>query len=308
LTYCSAQTIDDCVETWKATLAPRQVGGQIVKHLWDLVDRNGDQIALDCRRQFFGSARTATPIAVVGPEQGLRIDPTAHLDPMVVADTRDGPVVVDAGAVVHAFSRLEGPCYIGPRTQVLGAKVRAGTTLGPNCRIGGEVEASIIQGYSNKYHEGFLGHSYVGEWVNLGAGTHNSDLRNDYGKVAVTVDGRVISTGLHKVGCFIGDHTKAGLGTLLNTGTSIGVGCNLLPSGCLLPKYVPSFCSWWNGAIVDRSSLSQFEEVAVQVMRRRGAAFTDDHATVIRFVHELSAPERERVPREAAMRMLRKSA
>src|SRR5205085_8278996 len=113
------------------------------------------------------------------------IDPTARLDPMVVVDTTGGPVVIDAEVVVHAFSRLEGPCYVGPGCQVLGAKVRAGTSLGPGCRVGGEVDASIILGRSNKYHDGFLGHSYVGEWVNLGAGTHTSDLRNDYGPGSV---------------------------------------------------------------------------------------------------------------------------
>ena len=119
---------------------------------------------------------------------------------------------------------LHRPRHAGP-----GGKIRAGTTLGPDCRIGGEVEASIVQGHSNKYHDGFLGHAYVGEWVNLGAGTQNSDLRNDYGEVTVTVNGRLVRTGQTKVGCFLGDHTKTGLGTLLNTGTSVGVFCNLLP-------------------------------------------------------------------------------
>src|SRR5262249_37192887 len=158
---------------------------------------------------------------VVGPGDQLRIDPTAHLDPMVLIDTRSGPVVIDGAAVVSAFSRLEGPCYVGPRTQVLGAKVRGGTTLGPDGRGGGGVEASILQGHSNKYHEGFLGHSYVGEWVNLGAGTHTSDLRNDYGEVSVVVNGQRVATGRTKVGSFLGDHTKTGLGTLLNTGSNV---------------------------------------------------------------------------------------
>src|SRR5207248_4742174 len=127
-------------------------------------------------------------------------------DPLIGADTTRGPVVIDRHAVITAFSRLEGPCYIGPHTHILGATIRAGTTLGPHCRIGGEVEASIIQGYTNKYHDGFLGHSYVGSWVNLGAGTHNSDLRNDYGPVTVTVAGRRVDTGRTKIGCYLGDH------------------------------------------------------------------------------------------------------
>src|SRR5262249_705025 len=148
-------------------------------------------------------------------------------------------------------------CYVGPRTHILGAKIRKGTTLGPNCRIGGEVEASIIQGNTNKYHDGFLGHSYVGEWVNLGAGTQTSDLRNDYADVHVTVAGERVATGLNKVGCFIGDHTKTGLGVLLNTGTTVGVFCNLLPAGRLLPKCIPSFCSCWKGALRETSELAR---------------------------------------------------
>src|SRR5207245_10009051 len=129
---------------------------------------------------------------------------------------------IDAEAVVHARTRLEGACYIGLGCHVLGATIRAGTSLGPACRVGGEVEASIVLGRSNKYHDGFLGHSYVGEWVNLGAGTHNSDLRNDYGEVTAVVRGERIRTGLGKVGCFLGDHVKTGLGTLLNTGSNVG--------------------------------------------------------------------------------------
>jgi UDP-N-acetylglucosamine diphosphorylase/glucosamine-1-phosphate N-acetyltransferase len=224
----------------------------------------------------------------------MLVDPTAVVDPMVVADTTKGPVVIDREAVINAFSRLEGPCYIGPATQVLGAKIRAGATLGPHCRVGGEVEASIIHGYSNKYHDGFLGHAYVGEWVNLGAGTHNSDLRNDYGPVHVTVDGQSIDTGCTKVGCFLGDHTKTGLGTLLNTGTNSGIFCNLLPSGRLLPKHVPSFCSWWNGSLRENSDLWQLLRTAAEVMRRRGQALTDSHASLYSHIFDQTAALRRR--------------
>src|SRR5262249_36975440 len=187
------------------------------------------------------------------------------------------PAVIGRGAVVPAFPRLEGPCYVGPQAQVLGAKIRGGTTLGPDCRVGGEVEASIIHGHSNKYHDGFLGHSYVGEWVNLGAGTCNSDLRNDYGEGTVTGAGRRGPTGLTKVGCFLGDHTKTGLGTLLNTGTVAGMFCNLLPSGSLLPKTIPSFCTWWNGGLAEQGDLPALLRTAAEVMRRRGAAFGEAH-------------------------------
>jgi UDP-N-acetylglucosamine diphosphorylase/glucosamine-1-phosphate N-acetyltransferase len=303
----SLDDVPECVTTWKATLPRRTAGGRLVRHLWELVHFNGEQIV----RDFAPGRPVAAPpagLGLIGPAERLCIDPRAKVEPMVVADTTGGPVVVEAGAVVGAFTRLEGPCRVGPGTHVLGAKVRAGTTLGPNCRVGGEVEASIVQGHSNKYHDGFLGHAYVGEWVNLGAGTSNSDLRNDYGEVTVTVGGRPVPTGITKVGCFLGDHTKAGLGTLLNTGTSAGAFCNLLPSGGLLPKYLPPFTSWWNGTLTDNADLSCLLATAATVMSRRGAVLTPEHALLYRALYESTAAERRRALREAEQRRLRRGA
>src|SRR5262249_16153032 len=154
----------------------------------------------------------------------------------------------------------------------------------------------------NKYHDGFLGHSYLGEWVNLGAGTHNSDLRNDYGEVSVVVDGRSGATGLTKVGCFLGDHTKTGVGTLLNTGSSVGAFCNLLPSGTFLPKYIPSFCSWWNGSLAERTDLPALLRTAAEVMRRRGVELPEPQAAVYRLLLEQTAAERRRALREGEQR------
>jgi UDP-N-acetylglucosamine diphosphorylase/glucosamine-1-phosphate N-acetyltransferase len=309
LTYLSPQTIDDCLDTWKQ-LPVRPAGGRMVRHLWELVDWNGEQICTDFQ-QLYAGRQPPLPEprpALVGPTERLLIDPTATLDPLIVADTTGGPVVIDREAVVGAFTRLEGPCYIGPQTHVLGAKVRGGTTLGPQCRIGGEVEASIVHGHTNKYHDGFLGHSYLGEWINLGAGTSNSDLRNDYGPVTVIVDGRPLATGHSKVGCFVGDHTKMGLGTLLNTGTNVGAFCNVLPAGAFAPKYVPSFCSWWNGSLTDRVDLPKLHATAATVMLRRGCAWTDAHAALAQRLLEDGTQERRRALRDSEMRRLRRSA
>ncbi|MBI1916145.1 MAG: hypothetical protein HYS12_15635 [Planctomycetes bacterium] len=309
LALCSPETIDECTENWRATLLRCEAGGTMVRHPWDLVDHNGEQIILD-HEQTAGrrGVGTGPGVVIVGPRERLVIDPTARLDPMVVVDTTNGPVVVDTEAVVTAFTRLEGPCCIGPHSQILGAKVRGGTTLGPHCRVGGEVEASIVQGHSNKVHDGFLGHAYLGEWVNLGAGTSNSDLRNDYGDVTVTVAGRRVATGRSKVGCFLGDHTKTGLGTLLNTCTRAGIFCNLLPGGGLLPKYVPSFCSVWNGALAENVELSALLETARKVMRRRGVELTSEHAELYQTLLSRTAIERQRTLREAEQRRLRRSA
>jgi len=304
-------TIDKLEESlagWCKRLPCHQAGGRMVRYLWDLVEQNGKEIIHDWQL-----LETAKPgmlgglPAIVGPEDHLSLDRTARVDPMVVVDTTGGPVIIEREAVISAFTRLEGPCVIGPRSQVFGAKIRAGTTLGPQCRIGGEVEASIVQGHSNKYHEGFLGHAYVGEWVNLGAGTHNSDLRNDYGEVSVTVNGRMVRTGHNKIGCFLGDHTKTGLGTLLNTGTNAGVFTGLLPGG-LVSKYIPSFASWWNQKLIDRADLEDLFRTAAEVLRRRGAVFTPAHASLYRALFEHTAGERRRAFREAELRALRKSA
>jgi UDP-N-acetylglucosamine diphosphorylase / glucose-1-phosphate thymidylyltransferase / UDP-N-acetylgalactosamine diphosphorylase / glucosamine-1-phosphate N-acetyltransferase / galactosamine-1-phosphate N-acetyltransferase len=308
LEYCSPSTIDDCLETWKTTLPQQPASGRLLRYLWELVALNGEQIEID--EQLHGGCRATPSVlpATVGPSDRLRIDATAQLEPMIVADTTRGPVVIDREAVLTAFTRLEGPCYIGPRTQLHGAKIRGGTTIGPNCRVGGEVEASILQGYSNKVHDGFLGHAYLGEWVNLGAGTQNSDLRNDYGEVRMTVNGCVVPTGQTKVGCFLGDHTKTGLGTLLNTATNAGVFCNLLPSGSLLPKYVPSFVSWWNGRLEDHADFAALMQTATEVMRRRGCMLTPAHEALYRTLFNESAEERRRVLRETELRNLRRSA
>lgn len=304
---CSPETLDDCLERWQHALPCRAVGGRMVRHLWELVDRNAEQLELDVA--YHSTHLPSLPqISVVGPSGRLFVHPSARIDPMVVADTTKGTVVIDRDAVVTAFTRLEGPCHIGPFTQLHGAKIRGGTTLGPHCRIGGEVEASIVQGYSNKYHDGFLGHAYVGEWVNLGAGTSNSDLRNDYGEVRVVVRGTLTPTGLSKVGCFLGDHVKAGLGTLLNTGTNVGVFANLLPSGGFVPKYVPSFCSWWNGALADRAELPDLLRTATEVASRRGRTFTEADAALAQCLYERTAAERRRALRDAEQRRLRRSA
>lgn len=311
LTYCSMQTLDDCLETWKQTLPNHRVGGRVFRYLWEIVDQNADQLCRDYRRYSSSHSQTGrrpSSFALIGPPERLLLDPTAQIDPLVVADTRNGPVVIDRDAVVQAFTRLEGPCYVGPHTYLQGARIRGGTTLGPGCRIGGEVEASIVLGYSNKYHDGFLGHSYLGEWVNCGAGTSNSDLRNDYGPVTVEVAGELVRTGLSKVGCFLGDHTKTGLGTLLNTGTVAGAFCNLLPTGPLTPKRIPSFCSLWNGQITDAVDVDALLRTASTVMQRRDHCFTDIHAALARTLYEETATQRRQAIREDGQRQLRRSA
>lgn len=297
------------LDHWQQALPGIQAGGRLISYLWDLVDQNGSEIQRDFIALHGSRPSPGHPsLTVSGPHDQVWVASSARIEPFAVADTTHGPVIIDEHAVISAFSRLEGPCYIGPKSQVCGARVRAGTTLGPECRVGGEVEASILHGYSNKYHDGFLGHSYVGEWVNLGAGTHNSDLRNDYGEVSIILRGVPVRTGLNKVGCFFGDHTKTGLGTLLNTGTNVGAFCNVLPSGRFAPKYVPSFASWWNGTLSEAVTLDQSLATARIAMQRRGVTLTAAHRALYSWLFEDTRQERRRALRESEQRQMRRSA
>jgi UDP-N-acetylglucosamine diphosphorylase/glucosamine-1-phosphate N-acetyltransferase len=158
------------------------------------------------------------------------------------------------------------------------------------CKIGGEVEGSIIHGYSNKQHDGFLGHSYVGEWCNLGAGTDTSDLKNNYGTVKVTIDGREIDSGSLFVGLTMGDHSKSGIHTMFNTGTVVGVSANVFGGG-FPPKSVFSF-SWVDGRAVSEYRLDKALEVAGAVMARRNVKMTKLYATLLEFIFETTRHER----------------
>ena len=273
-----------------------ELGGEWINRPWDLVSKNGAHIERDFAesRQNSVSNRQLATLALVGPSNRLRLHETARIDPYTVFDTTNGPIVVGPNVWVQPFTRVEGPCYIGAETQLFRANIRGAVSIGPNCRIGGEVEATIVQGYSNKYHEGFLGHAYIGEWVNLGAITSNSDLRNDYGEVFVPLQGDPVATGQAKVGCFIGDHTRTGMGSMLNTGTAIGVMCNVLPAGLLLPKHVPSFTAVLYGRVAPGFSLEEMFATARIVMSRRGKVFNEAEEQLYRGLYEQTRLERQR--------------
>ena len=240
-------------------------------------------------------------MALVGHADRLFIHPSARVDPLVVADTTRGPVVVGAGAVVTAFTRLEGPCGIGAHTHLMSARVRGGTTIGPHCRIGGEVECSVVLGYANKCHDGFLGHSYVGEWVNLAAGTSTGDLRFDYRTVSVPLNGAEVPTGRTKVGSLIGDHAKTGLGVLLDCGTALGAFAHVLPTGTFAPRAVPSFHRAGPGGVKELDAGRQMA-TAGAVMRRRGRELTRAQEAVYRAVAGAGASAADAPPVTLPMR------
>jgi hypothetical protein len=208
----------------------------------------------------------------------------ATVEPGVVFDLRQGAVVIDQGSEIRSGTRLEGPIYVGPGTRVLGGFLRA-SVFGPECRVRGEISASVFLGFANKSHDGFIGHSIVGQWVNLGAGTITSNLKNTYGPVRLEVDGHRIETGRLNVGSLIGDHAKTAIGTLLATGTVISAGANVFGPASP-PKYVPPFA--WGCSGSERMTEAGFLRIAERVMERRNVTFSAERRESLRLAYERS--------------------
>ena len=280
------------------------------KYTWELVLTNPEQLPKD----FAEAGRSGIegtveqPNAIRGSEKDVYVGPGTVIHPMAVLDAENGPIYLDEDVEVHPFTRIEGPCYIGKKTIMFGTKCREGNTIGPVCRVGGEVEESIMHGHSNKYHDGFLGHAYVGEWVNLGALTTNSDLKNDYSSVSVMLDGRrPIDTGSTKVGSLIGDHTKTSIGTLLNTGSVVGAMALIMATGAPLQKFIPSFAWLLNGNVTKGFGKGKLYETARVSMSRRKKEWTPAEEAMWDAVFEITAPQRDKAIQLARRKMFKKS-
>ncbi len=277
------------------------------QYIWDLVLANAEQITADfaAAGQNGIEGMVEQPNAIRGNKKDIYIAPGVTVHPMVVIDVESGPVYIDEDAEIHPFSRIEGPCYIGKKSVLLGAKCRKGNSIGPLCRIGGEVEESIIQGHSNKYHGSFLGHAYIGEWVNVGALTTNSDLKNDYSTVSVMLDGRrAIDTGSTKVGSLIGDHAKTSIGTLLNTGSYVGAMALIMATGKPLPKFIPSFAWFVEGVVTKGFGKGKLYETAKMAMSRRNCQWTDAEQSMWDAVFKMTAPVRNEAIKKGRRAML----
>jgi len=261
----------------------------LLRFPWKLVEENESAITEDFSRKYFDRQHFEGNCETRGSAFSISND--ADLERFVTLDSRKGPIIIEDEAQIQSFSHLCGPCFIGKGSIVKSARIREGTTIGENCRVGGEVEQSIISDYSNKNHDGFIGHSIVGSWVNLGALTTNSDLKNTYGEIKVNLGKKQVRTGSVKVGVFIGDFAKTAIGVMIGSGKSIGASAQALGN---VYDDVPSFTIYSGGPrnkavemYIDSAILTQ-----KRMMARRGISMTGALETMMKSVFKMTRRDR----------------
>lgn len=260
--------IADGGATLESFVAPGEaldIDGWWMDRVWDLIRHLAPMLAADARA--LSPPQTVVPAHVTAlGAHAVHIDRGAHVEPFVVVDATAGPVLVRRGATVHAFARLVGPCIIGADATVSGGRVAA-CSIGERVKVNGEINSTIMIGHCNKGHDGFVGHSVIGRWANLGADTVTSNLKNSYGTVQLWTPRGVEETGLQFLGSMIGDHAKTGIGTRLTTGCVLGAGANVFGSA-MPPKVVAPF-AWGEAPAWQTFALDKFLEVSQRVMARR---------------------------------------
>ena len=259
----------------------------------DLFRFNGEQLARDI--DLLAAGRASAPVSPTNTVVGAHavfLEPGAVCEASVL-DARDGPLYLAAGAQVMPGCLLRGPLALGAHsTFKMGAKVYGATTVGPHCKVGGEVQNVVFQGYANKGHDGYLGNAVVGRWCNLGADTNASNLKNNYADVR-TWDygsGRFVDTGQQFCGLVMGDHAKCGINTMFNTGTVVGTAANVFGAG--FPRaFVPDF-AWGGAGGFSTHRLDKALETAARVMARRGLALAGHQRDALSHVFAQTAPHR----------------
>ncbi|MCD5383902.1 hypothetical protein LR066_03990 [candidate division WOR-3 bacterium] len=251
----------------------------IIKYPWDLIRFNKEIIKKDFEHGGFSGL--------------CYIDDSAKIYEGVHLNTESGPIYIEKDVVICPPTVIYGPSYIGEGSIIDNAILREGCYIGRGCRIGGEIEESVFLSFVNKHHTGFIGHSYIGEWVNIGALTTTSDLKNTYRNISVQLPDGEIDTGLLKLGSIIGDHTKTGIGTLLTTGCIIGIFCNLYGGGTF-SRYIESF-SWGTFSELTLYRIDEAVDTVRKVMERRGVTATEEYLKRIRGVFNRVNQEQTRL-------------
>ena len=271
------------------------VNVKTVNYIWDLISENGKQLSYDIKfltgqDKSYKSPKNFPAVNFVNPEQ-VFIGQNVTIKPGVVIDATRGSVLIDDNTFIFPNAVIEGPVYVGKNSKIkTGAAIYENVSIGNVCKVGGEVEDAIIMSYSNKQHAGFIGHAYLGSWVNLGADTNCSDLKNNYSTIRVKLNGKSIDTGSQFLGLISGDHSKSAINTMFNTGTIVGFASNIFGAG-FPDKYIPSF-SWGGAEGISTYDLRKGMETAKIVMKRRDIDFSAEDEKLFKYIFDLTASER----------------
>jgi len=262
----------------------------LVEHVYDIFVKNGEVLKQDFARVTAG--RVSRPVdasnIVLGDSSLIFIEEGASVEASTL-NTRQGPIYIGRDAVVMEGCHLRGPVAINEHSQAnMGTLIYGATTLGPYCKVGGELNNVVMLGYANKAHDGFLGNAVIGEWCNLGAGTEASNLKNDYTEIKLWNYSahRFLRTGLQFCGLIMGDHSKSAINTSFNTATTVGVGCNIVSEG--MPRvFIPSFLKGGTSGF-DNVNLTEFFAIAKRVMARRGIELNDAHRRLFQAIFDFA--------------------
>ncbi|MFI5237720.1 MAG: GlmU family protein [Ignavibacteriales bacterium] len=279
-----------------SNLPKEEVEIQSAQYLWDLVYLNGKEIEKEFKLFSKSKASAKTKkfegVSFVN-RKNIFIGSEAEIKPGVVLDASSGSIYIGKNVTIYPNAVLQGPIYIGDSTKIKScATIYPNVSIGKVCKVGGEVEDSIIHPYTNKQHSGFLGHSYLGSWINIGADTNNSDLQNNYGTIKVQVNGRHIDSGKQFVGLMMADHSKTAINTMFNTGTVVGFSSNVFGSG-FPPKYIPSF-GWGGNESMKEYKISKAIETAKAVFTRRNKNFTSEDEKLFDVIFNLTKEDRSK--------------
>jgi len=279
--------LPDLVDTSRLAeqLVPETVTGfRVIENLWDAVAFHADELLLDAETLELGRIEgDVHPSVAIVNRSNIYVGQGAVIRAGAVLDADDGFVAVGSGAIVEPQAVLMQNVVLAPWSRVkIGAKVFSNVSVGMASKVGGEVEDSLIEPFANKQHDGFLGHSYLSSWCNLGAGTNTSDLKNNYSQIKVSINGQFHKTGLQFLGLLMGDHSKSSINSMFNTGTVVGTGANIFGGG-FPPKEVPSF-SWGGSGGFEHYDVEKAVETAMRVMARRKVPMSSAYESMFRFV------------------------
>lgn len=277
----------------KALLQSKEISSDIlvIRFPWDIFSKNDRAIREDFELLIKGrnSQKLSDTNVLIGPKENLFIEEGAIIEASIL-NTKTGPIYIGKDAEIMEGSVVRGPLALCEHGVLkLSTKIYGATTIGPYSKVGGEINNSVIFGYSNKAHDGFLGNSVLAEWCNLGADTNNSNLKNNYAEVKIFnyPQQKMIGTGLQFCGLMLGDHSKSGINTMFNTGTVVGVGANVFGGG-FPATHLPSFI--WGGAEkTETYQLHKMFETTEIVFSRRGMPFTQVDKDILTKVYELTA-------------------